>query len=139
MKHECSSEADLVPLAPVVTVLECPSRLSLDTYPLEELFAQKGELGAENTVCRVLEDISRRLDELQGPRQRAAFAELVSPAKRIGAIADQIGLKEISLAARHVATSAHQLDGIAMEATMTRLERAFDVAISQVWNFRVML
>lgn len=139
MTQKLKNQPDLPPLQAVVTVLECPSTLTLDPQPLEELFAQKGELGAEDTVCRILEDISARMNALQGPRQRAAFDELSQPPERIAAIADQIGLSEVAIAARHVATTARQENGIAMEATMTRLERAFDSAISQVWNFNMML
>ncbi len=139
MKHEPVIPAEMAPLRPVVTVLECPSALRLDPLPLSTLFAEKGEMAAEDTVCRVLEDLSRRINDLQGPRGRAAFDEIDVPADRIGAIAGQIGLTEVAIAACHVATTARQCDGIAMEAVMTRLERAFDSAISQVWNFRVML
>jgi len=139
MKHDPITSADMAPLRPVVTVLECPSPLLVDTSPLEALFANKGELAAEDAVCRVLEDLSRRMNELQGPRQRCAFEEIDVPAERIAAIADQIGLTEVALSARHVACAARQSDGIALEAVMCRLERAFDAAISQVWNFSVML
>lgn len=127
------------PLAAIVTVLECPGRLTLDPAPLADLFATKGEIAAEDTMCRVLEELSLRLNDLQSPRRRAAFEEIEGPATRIAVIADQIGLCELAMASRHVATTARQGDGIAFEATMTRLERAFDVAISQVWNFRAML
>ncbi len=139
MKQDRIAPLDLPLLRPVVTVLECPSRLDIDTAPLEELFAGKGELAAEDTVCRILEDISARLSAMQGARQRAAFDELPQPAERIAAIADQIGLIEVARAARHLATASRQRNGIAMEATMTRLERGFDAAVAQVWNFNVML
>ena len=139
MTQSLSSQADLPLLEPVVTVLQCTTALELDPGPLEELFATQGELAAEDLVCRVLEDISARLAQLKGPRQRAAFDEMVRPSERIAAIAQQIGLIEVAKAARHVAVSASQYDGIAMEATMTRLERAFDMAISNVWNFQSVL
>lgn len=130
---------DLAPLMPVVAVLECPSLLTFDRDRLAELFVRKGETEAEEIICRILEDLAERLNSLQGPRLRAAFAEIDGPAQRICAVADQIGLSEIARAASHVATAATQRDGIAVEATITRLERAIDPAIAQVWNFRNLL
>jgi len=43
---------------------------------------------------------------------------------------------EVARAARHVSNCADQGDGIALEATLARLERAYDLAISEIWDFR---
>jgi hypothetical protein len=61
---------------------------------------------------------------------------MFKPARRIGLIATQIGLTEVSTAAGHVVECLEQLDGIALEATLARLERGFDVAVSEIWNYR---
>ncbi len=123
------------PVAPAsVTVLECGSPVGIDPAPLTLIYADMGADVAEDTICRVLEDIARRLNGLQEQRRACQFPELVRPAQRVGAVARQIGLSEVSTAADHVATAASQGDAIALEATMRRLERGFDAAICQIWD-----
>ena len=130
---------DFAPIAFAVTVLECPSPLIFDRDVLAELFARMDRVEAEDTVCRVLENLAERINDLQDARWRAAFGEIEDPANRIGVIADQIGLTEVAIAAWHVGSAAAQSDGIAMEATMARLERALDRAVTQVWNYHKLL
>lgn len=139
MKHDTCLLAPMPVTKPVVTVLNCPASLRLDPEPLVQIFADQGEVAAEETVCRALEDLARRINDLQSPRERSAFDEIGKPVHRIAAIAGQIGLIEVSIAAESVAQAAKQKDGIALEATMARLERGFDSAISQVWNFSALI
>ncbi|WP_342069001.1 hypothetical protein [Yoonia algicola] len=107
-----------------------------DPSPLVRLFAQRDTADAEEIVCRMLEDLAMRLDMLQRARAGQAFAKMQRPAVRIGVVADHIGLTEVSIAAGHVCACVGQKDWIALDATMARLERGFDMAVSEVWNFR---
>ncbi len=134
MKHDVPflTSGSLAPS--VVTVLPCDAPLRIDPTPLSEIYADKGPDAAEDTICRVLEDIAHRLNTLQSLRRACVFADLVRPAQRLAVVADQIGLTEISLSANHVATAAGQGDAVALEATLSRLERGFDSAISQIWD-----
>ena len=91
---------------------------------------------AEEIVCRMLEDIAMRLDMLQGAKAEQTFSTMERPARRIAAIADQMGLTEVAVAGGHVLTCLAQRDGTGLDATMARLERGFDVAVSEVWEFR---
>ncbi len=134
---------NITPLQPLVAepehdvvVLRCPDQLHFDPAPLNQLFAQKDAQEAEEVVCRVLEDIAMRLDIMQTEMARCDFANMLKPAQRVASIADQIGLTEVAVSAAHVANCLKQNDGVALEATMARLERGFDVAVSEVWNFR---
>jgi len=119
-----------------VVVLPCALQLHFDASPLVRLFAERDMHEAENIVCRMLEDIALRLDMLQSGMAEQNFATMHRPAQRIGAVADQIGLLEVAVAASHVRACLTQNDGIALEATMARLERGFDAAVSEVWTFR---
>lgn len=100
------------------------------------LFAERETHDAEEIVCRMLEDIAMRLDMLQRALAAHEFATMERPALRVGVVADQIGLTEVSIAAGHVCACLAQQDGIALDATMARLERGFDIAVTEVWNFR---
>lgn len=122
--------------SPDVVVLNCQHRMFFDPSPLVRLFAEKDSDDAEAIVCRMLEDIALRLDMLQRARAADAFAKMQRPAVRIGVVADHIGLTEVSVAAGHVCACIGQKDWIALDATMARLERGFDMAVSEVWNFR---
>ena len=120
----------------IVTVLQCNRNPAMDPGPLSEIYKDLGDKVAEETICRALEDIAIRLNRLQDIRAVAGFDELARQSNRLAAVALGIGLTEVSTAARHVATCAAQKDGVALEATLCRLERGFDLAISQVWDFR---
>lgn len=95
-------------------------------------------LKAEDVMCRMLEDVAAQLDLLQHSRTRHDFQAMRRPSRRIKMVATHLGLTELGLAAGHVCQAAQQRDGIALDATMARLERGFDMAVSEVWNFREM-
>lgn len=121
---------------PVVTVLQCKTSLQLDPEPLIHIYAARGEQAASETVCRALEDMAERLNTLVITRPTADAGDLEKPARTISALAEQIGLVEVSLAAQNVANAARQGNEVAIDATIGRLERCFDLAISQVWDFQ---
>ncbi|PUB15472.1 hypothetical protein DFP92_10492 [Yoonia sediminilitoris] len=129
-------QPNVAPQEQDVVILRCPDQMHFDPAPLNRLFALKDAAEAEEVICRVLEDIALRLDMMQTDMAKSAFSKLVKPAARIAAVADQIGLTEVAIAAGHVSQCLEQRDGVALEATMARLERGFDVAVSEVWNFR---
>ena len=119
-----------------VIVLECIRNPALDPGPLNEMYADLGEKVAEETICRALEALAIRLNRLQDVRTVAGFDQMARQANRMAAIAMGSGLTEVATAARQVGTCANQNDGVALEATLSRLERGFDLAIGQVWEFR---
>ncbi|MEJ8562816.1 hypothetical protein QTO30_17410 [Yoonia sp. GPGPB17] len=119
-----------------VVALSCHHQMHFDPVPLSRLFAERDMHEAEEIVCRMLEDIAMRLDMLQRAMAEQTFTTMERPARRIAAVADQLGLTEVAIAVGHVLTCLAQEDGIALDATMARLERSFDVAVSEVWEFR---
>lgn len=136
MENNISHIGLLWPADPAVIVLRCPDLLHFDPAPMQRLFVEKDPAVAEDLICRILEDIAHGLDALQQGLEDCSFQTMLKPARRIGLVADQIGLTEVSVAAYHVVTCLSQADGVALEATLARLERGFDVGVSEVWNFR---
>ena len=124
------------PIRPQVSVLvlHCRQTASLDPCPVDHIFAVKGQAEAEEMICRVLEDIAHRLYALKVDHH--AFDQVAKPACRITQVAAQIGLTDVSRTAAHVATAARQADGVALSATLVRLERGFDIAVTEIWTFR---
>lgn len=123
--------APIRPQVPV-SVLQCRQTANLDPSPVDHIFAVKGQTEAEELICRVLEDIAHRLDALQLAKGDHAFDEIAKPARRITQVAAQIGLTDVSRTAAHVATAAKQADGVALSATLARLERGFDIAVTEI-------
>lgn len=139
MEHNHTQFAAMtVPARPSATVthLRCRELMRLDPDPLDVIFAAKGAHDAEELVCRVLEDIAYKLDALQCAKRAHSFDGILRPARQIVTVGAQIGLTDVTEAADHVAICAHQSDGVALSATLARLERAFDSAVTQVWRFR---
>lgn len=134
MKHSLPSSASAPVTPATITVLRCASALRIDPDPLSVIYADLGAEAAEDTICRVLEDIALRLNALQDLRRACQFSDMVSPAQRVSVVARHIGLMEVTIAADHVARTAEQGDGVALEATLSRLERGFDIAISEIWD-----
>jgi len=118
-----------------VAVLRCRDEFNMDPTPLKILFETLPDHKAEDIVCRALEDIASRLNKLQIARSAGEFAEIRPSADRVAVIATQIGLTEVSLVAGHMAKASQMNCGVALGATMARLERAFDAAVSQIWDF----
>jgi hypothetical protein len=119
-----------------VIILNCPMQLHFDPTPLQRLFAQKDLHTAEEVVCRMLEDIAQRLDMMQRALIAREFDQMDKPAKRISLVSKELGLVEVAIAAGHVRACLDGADGVAIDATMARLERGFDAAVTEVWNFR---
>ena len=139
MEHNHTQFAALTaPARPSATVtqLRCREMMRLDYEPVEHIFASKGEHEAEEMVCRVLEDIAYKLDALQCAKAAHSFDGIMKPARRIVTVGAQIGLTDVIEAAAHVTRCAEQGDGVALSATVARLERAFDVAVTQIWRYR---
>lgn len=122
--------------SPDVVVLNCPLQMQFDPEPLKQLFAIKDLRVAEEAVCRMLEDMALRLDMLQRGLAASDFHDMQKPARRIAFVAQELGLLEVATTATHVGNCIRQADGVAVEAVMARLERGFDIAVSEIWNFR---
>ena len=116
--------------------MRCHDPFVVDPAPLQRLFAEMPVLEAEDIICRVLEDIAQRLDNLQSLRMVGAFTDIHTPARRIAVVAEQIGLTAVAGAALHVVCSAEGQNAVALGATLARLERTFDMAVSHVWDFQ---
>ena len=120
-----------------VVVLRCRDTFEIDPVPVRALFTGQPEHVAEATVRRALESIAARLDRLQLARRTGAYDEIGDPARRIASIAGGLGLTDVQRIAGSVANAALSGSGTALGATLARLERCFDDAVSAVWDVRM--
>ena len=119
-----------------VADLRFEDEIGLDRSSLETLFMQLGPTGAEDVVCRAMEELASRLAELRDYHDRNAFQELARRARSLIAIADQVGLISLAEVAADVMTCANRLDIPALAATLSRLERVGDRSLTAVWDQR---
>lgn len=121
-----------------VALLNCAARLHFDPAPVKRIYDRLPLHEAEDLICRFLEDIALRLDQLQRGLAGHDVDQMMRPARRVALAAGQMGLLEVAESAKHVRHCLGLNDGVALEAVMARLERAFDVAVNEVWNLREM-
>jgi len=123
---------------PAVSMLRCTARMAFDPEPVQRIYGRLPLHEAEELICRFLEDIALRLDYLQHGLAIRDAAVMARPARRVALAATQLGLLEVADSAQHVRHCLSLDDGVALEAVLARLERAFDVAVNEVWNLREM-
>ncbi len=119
-----------------VAVLQCVAPFCFDPEPIKGIYARLPACEAEDMICRFLEDIALRLEQLQNALAARDVAAMARPIRRVALAAHQMGLLEVAESAGHVRRCLTLNDGGALEATMVRLGRAFDLAVNEVWNLR---
>lgn len=119
-----------------VAELSSIAPLNFDPDPIRELYTRMPDQDAEDLICRFLEDIALRLDQLQEGLATRDAGAMMRPVTRVALAARHLGLLDVADSAEHVRVCLMEGDGIALQATMARLERAFDLAVTEVWNLR---
>lgn len=121
-----------------VTMLKQDETVRLDAERLEELYLQLGEAGAEDVVCRALEELAVRLSHTERCYREMRLEELRKSARSLIAIAEQIGMQLLAQVAKDVTVCVDEDDGIALAATLARLLRIGERSLSEVWDLQDM-
>lgn len=119
-----------------VTTLKFDETVRLDPDKLGTLYCQLGEAGAESVVCRAMEELSGRLQQLRRIHAAGKLEEMARVARGLVGIADQIGMTKLATIAGHVAACATQNDTAAVAATLERLERVSDQSLNAIWDLQ---
>lgn len=112
--------------------------VGLNLARLDDLYAQLGEAGAEDVVCRALEELALRLSHTEQCHRDARLGEMRKSARSLVAIADQIGMLSLSRVASDVTIAADSSDSVAIAATLSRLLRIGESSLCEVWEMRNM-
>jgi len=115
-------------------MLEQSEVVRLNAHRLEELYSELGEAGAENVVCRALEELAVRLSHTERCHRDGQLAEMRKSARGLVAIADQIGMQALSRVAADVTIAVDNDDPVAVAATLSRLLRIGNSSLSEVWE-----
>jgi hypothetical protein len=109
-------------------------RLNPDT--LCDLYDQMGEAGAEDVICRAIEELAVRLTHCERSLRTCDLSALAKSARSLIAIAEQVGMTALARAADHVRDAAQSGDRVASASTLFRLIRIGERSLTAVWDQR---
>ncbi|SLN45621.1 hypothetical protein PEL8287_02347 [Roseovarius litorisediminis] len=119
-----------------VTLLNQDERVQLDPGRLKELYFQLGEAGAEDVVCRALEELAARLSHTERCYREMRLRDMRKSARSLIAIADQVGMQMLAQVAGDVTASIDCGDQTALAATLSRLIRIGEGSLSKIWDLQ---
>lgn len=119
-----------------VTVLQPAERVHLDADRLEALYRQLGPLGAEDVVCRALEEIAARLSRAEHDFRAARFAGMRKGCRGLVGMAEEVGMPLMARVALDVTTCIDAGDGTALGATFARLLRIAERSLCEIWDMQ---
>ena len=108
----------------------------MDAALLETLCADLGPHGAEDVVCRAMEELGQLLFQIHEIAIVGKREDLHRSLRRLAAIADQIGLCGLAQVARDVMACIEYGDTIAEAATLARLSRTGERSLSALWDLQ---
>jgi len=119
-----------------VVMLSQDERVRLDQDRLGELYAQLGEAGAEDVVCRAMEELAARLAHAARMFRQGHSADLRKNVRSMAAIAEQIGMLLLARVGRDVIACIDAGDTNALAATLARLLRIGERSLTAVWDLK---
>ncbi len=108
----------------------------LDSDRLGELYAQLGEAGAEDVVCRAMEELAVRLSHSERLFRQGDMEDLRKSARSLVAISEQIGMHSVARVARDVTYCIDDNDPVALAATLSRLLRIGERSLTAIWDMQ---
>lgn len=108
----------------------------VDSDRLEDLYRQLGEAGAEDVVCRALEELAARLSHTERCYREMKWDDMRKSARSLVAIAEQIGMVLLAQVAQDVTICIDAGDRIALSATVARLLRIGEGSLTEIWDLQ---
>ena len=108
----------------------------LDPDRLTTLYAQLGEDGAEDVICRAMEELAVRLTYAERMYRSGQTGDLRKSVRSMAAIAEQIGMNLLARVARDVTAPIDPADDNELAAPLARLLRIGERSLSAVWEMR---
>ena len=111
-------------------------QVRVDQDRLGALYSQLGEAGAEDVVCRALEELSLRLSHCEALYRAGSWVQLRKNVRSLIAIGDQVGMSALSRVAGDVTCCIDRSDATALAATLSRLLRIGERSLTAVWDIQ---
>ncbi|MEP2028442.1 MAG: hypothetical protein ABJI96_07010 [Paracoccaceae bacterium] len=106
----------------------------LDPDRLGALYSQLGDAGAEDVICRAMEELAVRMAHCERLHRQSNWPELRKSARSLVAISDQIGMRMLSRVASDVTQAIDTTDVVAIAATLARLLRIGESSLTAIWD-----
>jgi len=119
-----------------IAMLVFEEKVRLESDRLAELYVQLGEIGAQEVVCRAMEELAMRLARIDEAFSSCKLTALRKGAKGLIGIAEQVGMQRLADVARDVCKCAEGPDPVALGATMARLQRIGDRSLTAIWDLQ---
>ncbi len=119
-----------------VTQIALRESVQVDHDKLGTLYVQLGHTGAEDVVCRAMEELALRLSHCDRLYRARDTDELRKSARSLIAIADQIGMRVLAQVAEDVTNCIDNADNVALAATLQRLMRTGEGSLTAVWDLQ---
>lgn len=108
----------------------------LDPDRVGGLYRQLGDTGAEDVVCRAIEELAVRLAHCERLWRDRNLDELRKSARSLIAISEQIGMTALAQVAGDVTRTIDAGDPVALGATLFRLVRIGERSLTAVWDLQ---
>jgi hypothetical protein len=119
-----------------VTQIRFVESVRVDHDRLGALYADMGHTGAEDVVCRAMEELALRMAHCDRLHRAGDYDELRKSARSLIAISDQIGMGLLARVAHDVMICIDRGDGVALSATLGRLMRAGEGSLIAIWDLQ---
>ncbi|MGX9356287.1 hypothetical protein ACS3SW_14325 [Roseobacteraceae bacterium S113] len=117
-----------------VKLLAPNERVMLDQDRLQALYSELGDVGAEDVVCRAMEELAVRLSYAEKLCRRGDYDDMQKVVRSLVAISEQIGMNTLARVAKDVCACVEAGDRVALGATLSRLVRIGERSLSAIWD-----
>jgi hypothetical protein len=108
----------------------------VDQDRLGALYAELGETGAEDVVCRAMEELAVRLSHCRRLHSSGNWDDLRKCTRSLIAISEQIGMLVLARVAKDVIHTIDAHDVPAVSATLARLLRIGEQSLTAIWDLQ---
>ena len=119
-----------------IAQLKPTEQVRVDPDQLSGLYAELGEIAAEEIVCRAMEELALRLAHCDRLYRGGDLQYLRKSSRSLIAIADQIGMNKLSRVANDVTQCIDAGDDAALSATLCRLMRIGEASLTAIWDLQ---
>ena len=119
-----------------VTQIKPAESVHVDHDRLGALYSELGHAGAEDVVCRAMEELALRMSHCDRLYRAGEMDELRKSSRSLVAIADQIGMGVVARVAEDVTHCIDKADPVALGATLARLMRTGEGSLTAIWDLQ---
>lgn len=119
-----------------VSQIKLTEQVCVDQDRLGSLYSQLGADGAEDVVCRALEDLASRLTGCERQYGAQRIEDLRKNSRSLIAIAEQIGMQKLARVAADVVICIDRADWTSLAATVSRLIRVGERSLTAMWDLQ---